>query len=334
MNISDQPQALTQALAEPTRRAILQTLLLEAKTVSQIVQETHRKQPNISNHLAKMREQGILRHERTGRYIYYSLATPFADILLRLEDFTHFRQKMTDNKGKVSISEDILQELRESWLEAILQGKEEQSSNLVNTFLEANLPLESIYTEVFQWALQRVGDQQVDGEINIAEEHRASAITERMMARVAQFYTRITRNGFRAVCGCVADNWHDIGLRMLSDSLTIRGWETHFLGANVPSSSFLEITKATNPHLVVISLSLQSQISEAQSLIEKLQRLQAEKKRERKYADFDFRIVVGGNYFLEEESFVNFLGVDNVQSDLSSFLEMVKNRFENIQKYP
>src|SRR5262249_41955731 len=82
------PDALSHALAEPSRRMILETLRFAPKTVSELVQATHLKQPNVSNHLAKMREHGIVRAERSGRHVYYSIAMPVADLLLRLHEFT------------------------------------------------------------------------------------------------------------------------------------------------------------------------------------------------------------------------------------------------------
>ena len=45
----------------------MEHLRVGRKSVSELVHLTHLKQPNVSNHLAKMREQGLVRAERSGR---------------------------------------------------------------------------------------------------------------------------------------------------------------------------------------------------------------------------------------------------------------------------
>src|SRR5579862_7672418 len=86
MRNSHDPDFLSLALAEPSRRALLENLRFGRKSVTELVTATNLKQPNVSNHLAKMRQQGIVRAERIGRQVYYSLAMPFADVLLRMHE--------------------------------------------------------------------------------------------------------------------------------------------------------------------------------------------------------------------------------------------------------
>ncbi len=69
MRQHNDPDVLSQAIAEPSRRALLENLRFGAKTVTQLVDATALKQPNVSNHLAKMKQQGIVRSERIGRQV-------------------------------------------------------------------------------------------------------------------------------------------------------------------------------------------------------------------------------------------------------------------------
>jgi ArsR family transcriptional regulator len=61
------------ALAHPTRLAILDTLRGGEKCVCKILPELGLEQPNVSQHLAKMRERGILEFRKEGNSIYYSV---------------------------------------------------------------------------------------------------------------------------------------------------------------------------------------------------------------------------------------------------------------------
>jgi DNA-binding transcriptional ArsR family regulator len=64
---------MTQALAEPVRLAILGRLLDGPATVADLVARTGATQPNVSNHLAVLREADLVRAERKGRTAVYRL---------------------------------------------------------------------------------------------------------------------------------------------------------------------------------------------------------------------------------------------------------------------
>jgi DNA-binding transcriptional ArsR family regulator len=81
---TDYTECASIALAERSRRALLENLRNGQKAVTELLCATQLKQPNVSNHRAKMRMQGIVRAERIGRQVYYPVAMPFADVLLRM----------------------------------------------------------------------------------------------------------------------------------------------------------------------------------------------------------------------------------------------------------
>jgi len=64
---------ICQALADPTRIAILYELADGPKHVSQIVDALGQPQPTVSRHLKTLRERGMLRAAREGGHVYYSL---------------------------------------------------------------------------------------------------------------------------------------------------------------------------------------------------------------------------------------------------------------------
>ncbi len=68
--------ALTQALADPLRFDILRELMGGPATVSQLTALTGATQPNISNHLAVLRERGLVRATRDGRQMLYEVQNP------------------------------------------------------------------------------------------------------------------------------------------------------------------------------------------------------------------------------------------------------------------
>ena len=61
------------AIAEPRRRQVLDTLSRGDKTVGEIVDELGWPQPQVSKHLGVLREVGLVKVERMGRFSKYSV---------------------------------------------------------------------------------------------------------------------------------------------------------------------------------------------------------------------------------------------------------------------
>ncbi len=67
---------LCRVLAEPTRLKLLSLLGEKPRAVRDLIEATGERQTKISQHLAIMRQRGIVRTERQGTEIHYSLADP------------------------------------------------------------------------------------------------------------------------------------------------------------------------------------------------------------------------------------------------------------------
>jgi DNA-binding transcriptional ArsR family regulator len=65
-----------QALADPTRLKLLALLGERPRAVKDLVEATGERQAKISQHLAIMRQRGIVRTQRAGAAVHYSLADP------------------------------------------------------------------------------------------------------------------------------------------------------------------------------------------------------------------------------------------------------------------
>lgn len=335
------PDALSQALAEPSRRAILENLRLGQKSVGELVAATALKQPNVSNHLSRMRLQGIVRSERLGRHVYYSIALPVAELLLRLHEtranplaaresvppvvsalLTAAGSPPQTTSAPACASEGpnaepTVEAWRQAFFHAVLAGQEDRANALVNDLLAHRVAMETIYLDVFEWAMHRIGELYEQGDTDEAHEHMASAMTERLMGRVAQFYTPIARMPYRALLGSVAGNRHALGLRMLADGLRTQGWDTLFLGADVPTASFVTMAMERRPDLIVVSCMLEENLEELKLLLHALHAAREEQ------ADLHYRIAAGGRYLNHNPRIIGELPLDFSAATLRDFLVAV-----------
>ena len=63
-------------LGDPTRLRILHFLESGRRTVGEITAALRTSQPNASKHLQALRQAGLVRRERSGNFIFYSIADP------------------------------------------------------------------------------------------------------------------------------------------------------------------------------------------------------------------------------------------------------------------
>jgi len=77
-----------QAIADPTRRAILVLLALQAMTPNAIAEEFKSSRQAVSKHIQILSECELVKHEQKGREIYYQInSTKMKEIDLWLEQF-------------------------------------------------------------------------------------------------------------------------------------------------------------------------------------------------------------------------------------------------------
>ena len=62
-----------EALAHPTRRAILEMLKSGSKSAGEIADAFHVSKPTMSGHFAKLKEAGLIQADQKGTTIYYSI---------------------------------------------------------------------------------------------------------------------------------------------------------------------------------------------------------------------------------------------------------------------
>lgn len=295
-----------QEIADPSRRRILSELLDGPRSVGQIVAATGFKQPNVSNHLAKLRQAGIVRTARDGRSIRYQVATP--SILSTLNQILRATKVKTK---KHSLNNGLAAKIARLGI----GGNEVEIDEIVDSLLSDNVEIPKIYSKAFAPALALVGTWWEEGEINVGQEHMATAIIERQISKVMVDASPKPFPNRRAVLGCSEGNYHAIGVRMISDLMQVDGWQCLYMGQNVPNDSFLDAVREHKPPVVLISCGLEEHQEKAIELIESLHKLRQGKN--------SFLIVVGGYGVELDSQYYTDAGADLAATSIDDFLAIV-----------
>jgi ArsR family transcriptional regulator len=87
--MADAPDSRFQALADPTRRAILKLLRGGSQTAGDLAKAFDLSKPTLSHHFAVLERSGLIRSERRGTFIVYALqASVLEEVVLGLMDLT------------------------------------------------------------------------------------------------------------------------------------------------------------------------------------------------------------------------------------------------------
>ena len=101
-----------------------------------------------------------------------------------------------------------------------------------------------ILTAMLSPSLRSIGQRWADGELTIADEHRASAVAQRLIARLGPRFARPGRRRGTVVLASVAGDHHSLPTAILSDLLRGDGLEVVDLGADCPAATFVDAVAA------------------------------------------------------------------------------------------
>ncbi len=173
--------------------------------------------------------------------------------------------------------------------------------------------------ELVQPALYRVGDLWEKNIISVAHEHMASSLVSRLMAEryVAWELPEPTKG--TVVISTVANEFHEIGGRMVADLLEQDGWDVHFLGSNVPLEELIRYLEATRPFLVGLSAALHMNLLPCRQAVERI----------RQTASLaDTRIMVGGRIFNMTPGLWSDIGADASSLDAGDAVTVAARLWE------
>lgn len=162
----------------------------------------------------------------------------------------------------------------EAFLVDLVAGRRRECFGHVDGLLDAGISLRALYVELFGAALYEVGRRWERGEVTVAIEHVATAIIEELLAHVFPRATRLSRLGRRAVVSCAADEFHQIGGRIVADTLEAAGWDVDFVPAGAPPEELLATVERARPELIALSVSLRAHVPSLEQSVRAARRAQ------------------------------------------------------------
>lgn len=124
---------------------------------------------------------------------------------------------------------------------------------------------------LFAPALRRIGEWWAAGELSVAEEHRATAICERLLTRAFGDPAAGRPRGVAVVAAAPGEG-HGLPAAMAAAALRQARWRVHHLGPDVPASDLVDLAKSLRADLAVVSVTMPDRALAAQRVAGRLER--------------------------------------------------------------
>ncbi len=122
----------------------------------------------------------------------------------------------------------------------LVKGDEAGAWTVVESALTAGLDPAEVYLDLLIPAMQLIGDRWEAGDVDVAEEHQASALMLRIIGRLGPRLRRRGRTRGSVVLGAPPTDAHSLPIAFASDLLRQRGFRVYDLGGDVPAQSLAE----------------------------------------------------------------------------------------------
>lgn len=207
-----------------------------------------------------------------------------------------------------------LETIYQAYLEALIRGDRHSCRSMVEEMLHNEIDIKDLYVGIFQRSLYRVGELWECNQLTVAREHIATAITESLLPLAYPLLFAAPHNGRKAVVACAANEYHQLGGKMVADILELNGWDGYFVGANTPLGDLLALLEEKKPDMLCLSLSVYFALPGLIGLLESVR------------SEFPtLPIVVGGQAFLwgGVDSVTAYSGVRHIGS-IAEFEQLIK----------
>jgi len=161
----------------------------------------------------------------------------------------------------------LYEEARE-YLRLLLDANRSAAAELIDELVERGESVQDIYEHIFQATQYEIGVLWQQNKINIAHEHYCTAATQLIMSRLYPIIFSTSKHGAKLVACSVSNELHEIGIRMVSDFFEMDGWDTYYMGSNMPDTQLIQSLADYEADLLAISVTLPIHIGKVKSLIE------------------------------------------------------------------
>ena len=215
----------------------------------------------------------------------------------------------------MTTSNTLLAQTRDRYTDAVARGEPALAQSIIDNAVSQGATTPELYLSVLAPAQVKLGEMWHQGDINIAQEHLATAITMQMMDRQRQNTKPRTPLGLRALVTPVKDDQHFVGARMIADLLIIDGWDVDFFWNATPDKDLAEYVQHRRVNLLALSATTSDFITNVAETADTIRNLQPPRP----------KILLGGSAITNTDYNPHELGVDAIVTNVAQAAQQALN---------
>lgn len=213
-----------------------------------------------------------------------------------------------------------LGELARNYMNALLAADRQKASTLVEEYVQNGGHVRDVYISVFQPVQYEIGRLWQLNRVSVAQEHYCTASTQLIMARLYPYVFRRDAVGRTMVGCCAPGELHELGMRMVTDFFEMAGWDTYYLGANIPAGEVARAVKERKADMLGVSATMFYNRDKVERIVSEVRRHVG-----REHAPI---ILVGGALFLHRPELCSEVGADLTAVDAAQAVDEVNRKLE------
>ncbi len=182
---------------------------------------------------------------------------------LTLEEIRHRLNAREENSDVARLST--------HFLDLVISGDLIHARQVMTTADSQGVPLLSLLGDVLAPAMLQIGERWERGELTVSEEKEVTELARDLISTLFARHQLPPPVGPPVVAGSVAGELHDLGMRMVSGCLRMRGYPVRFLGADISPEFLIEAVHRIRPNAILLSATMESHLASVTAVMRQLQ---------------------------------------------------------------
>ncbi len=202
-------------------------------------------------------------------------------------------------------------------------NKDECVNFTLNGIINNFFTIPQLYEDILTPALYSIDECPENDQDCIWQEHVKTSIVKTVIEcvypEIIKQKKEIKQLGIKVVLACPEQEYHEVGLRMISDFFTLNGYESVYIGSNTPRDQVSLAIEKETPKYAAISVTDYYLLFETQKLIKEIRRKSKD----------SIKIILGGSAFQKNMNSFNLIGGDIY---LKSYGDIVKLKEDDLNE--
>lgn len=270
---------------------------------------TQKKLANLLN----LGQTTIANYEKGSRVPDVYKLEQIADLFHVSLDYLIGRDKISSNNDEISskTKSSYLDENYKIYLGSLFKGDKDRAIEVCLSLLRNGVDINKIYNSIIAPSLIETGNLWEKGTIDIWQEHLISEISLDIINILHSKLSPKEKNNKTIISLTPGPEMHNIGLKIISSVFELSGWNSIYLGSNIPTKNILNAIHENQPDAVALSVTMSQHVESADNIIQAIRKF---------YSKDSLSIILGGSGFKPYSKVIELNGANYFFEDLKSLV--------------